>query len=307
METAPRGVWATMVTPLRDDNKIDYRALEALVEWYIENRVAGLFAVCYSSESAHLSSGERIELARAVVELANGRVPVIAGANHRELFEDQIAELAATAKAGVDALVLLSSRIAPESASADEWRGRLQRLVEHSPTDLPLGLYESPAPYRRLVDVDTLAWCVGSGRFLFLKDTSCSLENITTKLAHTCGGDLGVFNAHTQTLLASLRLGAAGYSSVMANVNPRLYDWLVHNFQNEHKRAERLQAFLSVADAAMVSRCYPVSAKYFLRLEGIPMSLHTRMPTRFPPDEPMKRTVEQFRELNKEYLTAYGN
>lgn len=305
MDTAARGVWATMITPLRDDDRIDFDALAALVEWYIENRVSGLFAVCHSSESAYMTPDERLSLARFVVKAADGRVPVIAGANHGETFDEQVAEMAAIADSGVDALVLLSSKAAPETADVKAWREALRRLAGRAPEGVPLGLYESPSPYRRLVDPETLQWCSESGRFLFLKDTSCSLDNITAKLEQTRGGKLGIFNAHTQTLLASLRLGAAGYSSVMANVTPRLYDWLVRNYQNEPDRAERLQRFLSVADAAMVSRCYPVSAKYFLTLEGVTMSLHTRLPTRFPPDEPMKRTVEHLRMLNKEYLEAH--
>ncbi len=72
------GVWPTMVTPFTADDKIDFDALAAQVEWYLARGVDGLFAVCQSSEMFYLSLDERVALARAVVERVAGRVEVIA-------------------------------------------------------------------------------------------------------------------------------------------------------------------------------------------------------------------------------------
>ena len=58
------GVWPVMLTPFTDDNEVDYEALGKLVDWYIENGVAGLFADCQSSEMFYLSLEERIKIAR---------------------------------------------------------------------------------------------------------------------------------------------------------------------------------------------------------------------------------------------------
>ena len=72
------GVWPTMITAFTDEDALDEAAMEALVEWYIERGVAGLFAVCQSSEMFTLSLEERLRLARMVVRHAAGRVGVIA-------------------------------------------------------------------------------------------------------------------------------------------------------------------------------------------------------------------------------------
>ena len=306
MHEAPRGVWATMLTPFREDGAIDYNGLERLIEWYIEHRVAGLFAVCKSSESAHMTRDERVSVARFVVKHTRGRVPVIAGGNLSDTLPEQAREMQTLAEAGVDAVVVLSSKVVDQGANDRQWRASMERLLKLVPEDTQLGVYESPSPYHRIVGRESLAWCRETGRFRFLKDTSCSATAISEKLETVRGSSLRVFNAHTQTLLHSLRLGAAGYSSVMANVNPSLYDWLIRNYAAEPDRAERLQWFLSVADAATVARCYPASAKYFLTLEGVPISLFTRTSTRFPVDDTMKRTMDQLWRLNQEYLNAYG-
>jgi len=74
--TIPDGVYPTMITPYTEEGRIDYDALEKLVEWHIERGVAGLFAVCQSSEMFHLSLRERLELARMSIRFVHGRVPV---------------------------------------------------------------------------------------------------------------------------------------------------------------------------------------------------------------------------------------
>ena len=68
----PVGVWPTMITPFTDQDQLDFHALAAMVEWYVEHEVAGLFAVCQSSEMFFLSLEERVELARRCVEMAAG-------------------------------------------------------------------------------------------------------------------------------------------------------------------------------------------------------------------------------------------
>jgi 4-hydroxy-tetrahydrodipicolinate synthase len=55
------------------------RDFVGLVEWYIENKVDGLFAVCQSSEMLNLTNEERLQLVRRVADRVNGRVPIIAG------------------------------------------------------------------------------------------------------------------------------------------------------------------------------------------------------------------------------------
>ena len=305
MDTAVRGVWATMVTPFKASGDIDYSGLEKLVEWYLDHRVAGLFAVCKSSESFDLSAEERLSLAAFVVKRVAGRVPVIASGTLRETTSEQIEEIGLMADTGVDAVVLLSSMIATASDDDATWRNNLSRILEGIDPHIPLGMYESPFPYSRIVSRENLSWCVESDRFLFLKDTSCDIAVIREKLSVAGGSRLRIFNAQTSSLLDSLEFGAAGYSSVMANINPSLYDWLIRNYENQPERVQRLQCYLSVANAAVVARCYPASAKYFLTLEGLPLSVFTRTETRMPFSDFTADTMKHLWQMNKEYLASY--
>ena len=107
----PGGVWPVMLTPFTKENKVDYRALEELIEWYRKGGVSGLFAVCQSSEMFFLSLEERVEIARFVKEKAQG-LPVIASGHISDGFEDQVKELRLIGETGVDAVILITNRLA---------------------------------------------------------------------------------------------------------------------------------------------------------------------------------------------------
>ena len=55
MKTIANGVWPVMITPFTEDNRIDYAAVEKIIEWYDKEGVTGIFAVCQSSEMFYLN------------------------------------------------------------------------------------------------------------------------------------------------------------------------------------------------------------------------------------------------------------
>jgi len=292
------GVWPTMVTPFTDLDRIDENALAEMVEWYLDHEVDGLFAICQSSEMFYLTLAERVQLSKSVVSLVDGRVEVIASGHISLVPRDQATEVERIAGTGVNAVVLVTNRFALEGESDDVWKLNLERFLEMIPDSIPLGFYECPYPYKRLLTAELMAWCAGTGRFIFLKDTSCDMDQIEDKLAvaGAPAGRIKLFNANAATLLGSLRAGAAGYSGVMGNFHPELYSRLCRNWKADPDRAEELQAFLGVT-SVMEARAYPVGAKYHLQLEGIPLSLRTRARPETDLITSFRREVEQLRSL----------
>lgn len=270
----PGGVWPVMLTPFTENNTIDYPALKELVDWYIQAGVDGLFAVCQSSEMFFLSLEERCALASAVVAYANGRVPVICSGHVSDAMEDQMIELNLLAKTGADALILITNRLAKEGESDETWKQNCNKLLEALPEEIPLGFYECPYPYKRVLSPELLSWCAQTNRFYFLKDTCCDAALIRAKLRAIEGSKLRLYNANTTTLLDSLRNGAAGYSGVMANFHPELYVWLCKHYDTT--KVEALQDWLTIA-SLIERQWYPVNAKYHLRaLRGLSLTSKCR-------------------------------
>lgn len=270
----PGGVWPVMLTPFTSDNEVDYEGLAALTEWYIGQGADGLFAVTQSSEMFFMSLEERVRVAAFVKEKAAGRVPVIASGHISDEAEKQAEEIVRIAETGVDAVILVSNRLARQDESNREWIGNLQRLLEKIPEDIKLGLYECPYPYKRILDEEMTEWCAKSGRFYFLKDTSCDMENIRRKLAVCRGTELKLYNANTTTLRESLLGGAAGYSGVMANMQCRLYGRLLRDFRLESM--EELSEALTMC-ALIEKQWYPTNAKFYLQQEGVPITINCRV------------------------------
>ncbi|WP_315607754.1 dihydrodipicolinate synthase family protein [Paenibacillus aurantius] len=301
--TMNKGVWPTMITPFTDSNEVDYAALEQLVEWYIRQGVNGLFAVCQSSEMFFLTLEERRQIARFVVEQAKGRVPVIASGHVSDSIVDQITELQMMASTGVQAVVLVSNRLAAAEDSDDVWKANAEKLLQEVP-DIPFGLYECPYPYKRLLPPELLGWCADTGRFQFLKDTCCDTEQIGRKLNAVRNRPLQLYNANSATLLESLKLGVHGYSGIMANFHPDLYVRLLEIHDRLPEEAERLQAFLGLA-SVIENQLYPVNAKYYLQLEGLPVGLHTRTKNKALLTYSNCREVEQLYALTQQYREQY--
>lgn len=270
---AKNGVWPVMLTPFTDENRVDYQALEALIQWYEDAGVSGLFAVCQSSEMFFLSLQERVELSRFIKKTAH--VPVISSGHISYSIDDQIEELKRVADTGVDAVILITNRLAEQGSTPDVWKRNLDAVLKALPDSIPLGFYECPYPYKRLIANNEIEYAAKTGRFHFLKDTCCDAALIQKRLELIQGSNLRLFNANTATILDSLRHGAAGFSGVMANFHPELYVWLCRNWDREPEKAEVVQAFLTMA-SQIEKQLYPVNAKAFLRGQGLPITVCTR-------------------------------
>lgn len=269
------GIFPVVLTPFDAANRIDWEGYGRLLDWYLGHGVQGLFAVCQSSEMQHLTLDERRDLARFTVEHVKGRVPVVASGHISDAVEDQKAELGAIAGTGVDAVVFVTNRFAAADAPEGTLLARMQDLMAALPADTVFGLYECPAPYRRLLTDAELSWCAESGRFAFLKDVACDLEVVKRRIALTKGTPLAINNANAATAWPVMQAGGAGFSGVMNNFHPDLYRWLFDHGANHPEVAAELDTFL-VLSAMCEAFGYPKLAKRFHVRIGTFASEHTR-------------------------------
>ena len=269
------GVYPTMITPYKN-GAIDFGAVAALTQWYIAKGCKGVFAVCQSSEMAFLSLKEREELAKAVVKAANGQLTVVASGHVADSMEEQIREANTIAGTGVDAFVAVSNRFDLHHDGDDEFLRQADSFLAGVDPSVPLGIYECPRPYKRLLTPRILDYCIDTRRFVFIKDTCCDPVMLTDRLDQLRGTGVGLFNANEQTLYHSLKAGASGYSGIMANFHPELLAWLCENYEKEPEKAEKLSSMLSMI-AFTEANTYPCTAKKYLNdYVGIPMEIFAR-------------------------------
>lgn len=298
MKTLSGGIYPTMITPMRD-GKIDETGVRNLVDWYADAGCQGIFAVCQSSEMWYLSLEERVELAKMVVDQNRGRMCIVASGHCGDSIEEQAAEANAISQTGIDAFVLVSNRLDPHNDGDDVWISNAEKLLAKIDSSIPLGIYECPIPYKRLLTPRIIDWCVKTGRFRFIKDTCCDPELLTQRIEQLKETGFLLFNANGQTLLHSLRAGCSGYSGIMANFHPDLLVWIYENFEKEPERVESVFNILSMM-AFTESPAYPCTAKHYLNMAGVSMTTESRScdPKRLTAYQ--KLIVSQMYDLNEQ-------
>lgn len=256
------GIVPVMLTPFNTDNQIDYPGMAQLIEWYLQQGVDALFAVCQSSEMQFLSLQERVELAQFVVKQVAGRVPVIASGHISDAIDQQIEELTAMAATGIDALVLVTNHLDAKNEGSAVFFSTLNTLLDALPAAMPLGLYECPAPYRRLLSDEEFSFCANSGRFVVLKDVSCDLPTVKKRVQLASGTPLNIINANAAIAWPAMQAGSKGFSGVFTNFHPELYHWLYHKGAQQPELAHELSLFLSLS-AVTETLGYPKNAKIY--------------------------------------------
>ncbi len=299
-----RGVWPVMITPFTDDLKIDYDGVLKIIEWYDKMGVDGIFAVCQSSEMFQLDARERLELAKFVIENTPKHITVVASGHVAESKDDQIREAQAVIDMGVP-YVFISNQFAEPGEDEDVVKKNIEFLLDNVHGD-SFGIYECPYPYKRVLSPQLLKWIADTGKFSFLKDTCCDPVMLKEKADAVKGTDLAIFNANGATLLQSLRDGCTGYSGVMANFHPDLISWLVKNFDKEPERADHLQDFIGAA-STIECQVYPCNAKYYLQLEGLPITTKSRKQDDALLTASRKLEIDQFRNITESFRKDFFN
>ena len=270
-------IFTTMITPYTAEGKIDFDTALKYVDWYFENGLGGIFAVCQSSEIFYLSLEERVELNKRVyarakeLERMHGRPFTVVSSGHvSDRLEDQITELNAIYESGTDALIMITNRLDPNNEGDDVFIANAEKIIAALPREAKLGLYECPHPYKRLVTPKILEWCLSTSRFYYMKDTCCDAAVMKERCKILKGSHFKLLNANCQTFLESMQNGGDGYCGIMCNFHPALYAWMGENFEKEPKKAALVQSVIGTFGFTEVGLPYPLTAKYHMNLCGIP-------------------------------------
>jgi len=301
MKALTRGNWAVALTPFDHLGRIDWRGYDALLDFYLDCGMHGIFASCASSEFTELTLDESAHLAARAVYRCGNEIPVVTGVLGSADVHKTAQAVRRLADTGVAAVVLTVSRLVAVRESEHVLRERLEQLMELTP-GVPLGTYECPLPYRRLLSAELFGWLARTGRFHFHKDTSCAKAAIAAKLAAAEGSPLRFFNANMRTLPASLHAGGWGYCGVVTNNAPRLLTAYWQRREAGEPIPDHWHECLIDCEAVFGDH-YPRSAKQLMALWGVPITSHCRMPLAAAssvPDEHLRAYLSRIESVRLE-------
>ena len=266
-----------MLTPFKKDGSIDFEALTALTNYYLNSGAKGLFANCQSSEMFDLTPGERLGIIEHVMKITDNRVPVVAAGNFGDTVRQQAGFIKQVYDTGVNAVIVFTGLLAGEKEEDNILEHRINELLSLT-EGVPLGFYECPLPYKRILPPQLLEQLVQTGRIVYHKDTCLNIAQVKEK-NRLCAGvnGFGLYDAYMVHAVESLGAGSAGLSCIQGNYFPELVVWLCNNYNNPALQEQVLlvQQFF-IDEMEVMHRHYPQSAKYFLQQAGLPLTTYVR-------------------------------
>lgn len=222
-----KGIIVPILTPMHEDETVNYEELVNQIERLIAAGVHGIFVFGTNGEGYILDEEEKAEIIRVAVKAVNGRVPVYAGTGCVST-RDTIRMSRKAKELGADVL----SIITPSFAAASQ-----EELIQHYETvanavDMPILLYNIPARTGNALAPATVQKLSQVANIVGAKDSSGNFDNILQYIEKTRGGDkpFAVLSGNDSLILWTLLAGGNGAIAGCANVFPHTMVSIYENF-----------------------------------------------------------------------------
>jgi 4-hydroxy-tetrahydrodipicolinate synthase len=287
-----QGSMVALVTPMQEDGTVDEASLQRLVEFHVENRSDALVSVGTTGESATLDEEEHCHVIRRTVEMAAGRIPVIAGTGANSTRE--AIELTRCAReAGADACLLVT----PYYNKPTQEGLYLHHKAIAEAVPIPQILYNVPG--RTACDMlpETVQRLAELPNIVGIKEATGDMER-TRSLLEGCGDRLDVYSGDDATAMELMLLGGKGDISVTANIAPAaMHDLCAAAVAGDRATAEFINSRLAILHATLFVESNPIPVKWALYEMGlIPAGIRL----------PLTPLAEQHRETVRQALRQAG-
>ena len=277
-----RGCGTALVTPFKSDTSVDEEALRALVAWQVESGIDFLVPCGTTGETPTLSHDEWLRVIDVTVEVASGRVPIVAGATSNSTRDAVEKAKEASSRPGVDAILTASPYY---NKPTQEGQYRHFKSIAES-IDKPIILYNVPGRTGANLEPSTLARLAEVPNIVGVKEASGNISQIAEVFNHVPENFL-VFSGDDAITIPVIALGGVGIISVCSNEIPKEMSQLTAAaLNNDWDKARRIQRqFLRLMQANfMESNPMPVKAvlammgriEEVLRLPMLPVKQETR-------------------------------
>jgi 4-hydroxy-tetrahydrodipicolinate synthase len=258
------GSIVAIVTPMNVDGSVDFRALDRLVEFHIDNRTDGIVAVGTTGESATLSVDEHMEVVKRVVTTSRKRVPVIAGTGANSTTE-AIEWTRLAKEAGADACLLVTPYY---NKPTQEGLYRHFKLIAES-VAIPQILYNVPGRTACDMKPETVARLASISNIVGLKEASGSLER-NRELINLVGSRFTLLSGDDDLAIESTLAGFKGVISVTANVAPRkMHDAIASALAGNAEEARAIDVTLKPLHRTLFLEANPIPVKWALARMGL--------------------------------------
>lgn len=261
MKKAPFvGSAVALITPFNESG-INFDKLTELIEFHISNKTDALVLCGTTGEASTLPDDEHISVLKHAVEVAKGRIPIIAGTGsndtaHAILFS-QLAE-----KIGCDGLLVVTPYY--NKTTQKGLKAHYKMIAES--VSIPIIIYHIPGRTGLKMTLDTFKYLDKIPNIVAVKESSGDLAFAAQIAAET---DLVLYSGNDDIIVPMMSIGAKGVISVLANVLPEETHNICHDFinGNTEKSKNDFLKLLKLINALFIE-VNPIPVKTALNLLG---------------------------------------
>jgi 4-hydroxy-tetrahydrodipicolinate synthase len=259
-----RGCGTALVTPFHQDGSIDEQALRNLVSWQIESGIDFLVPCGTTGETPTLTHEEWLRVIDLTVEVAAGRVPIVAGATSNSTSDAVAKAQELAAKPGVDAILTASPYY---NKPTQEGQYQHFKAIAEA-VNKPIILYNVPGRTAANLEPGTVARLAELPNIAGVKEASGNL----TQIAEICSAareGFSVLSGDDAMTLPVIAIGGVGLISVASNEIPReMADMTSAALNNDWNSARQLfRKFLPLMQANFIESS-PMPVKAVLAMMG---------------------------------------
>lgn len=284
-----QGTATALVTPFRNE-KIDYPAMGRLVEWQLKNGVDALVVCGTTGEASTLTGKERVQLTHFVVDLVDGRVPVLAGtgSNNTRFTTELSKEMEAI---GADGLLVVTPYYNKCTESG---------MITHYETiadnvGIPMILYSVKSRTGVNITPQAVKILKDHPRIVGIKEASGDISQVC-EMAQYIDDDFNIYSGNDDMAIPIMSLGGLGCISTVSNIIPKRYSDMLHAWLDgdvQHAAAEQI-ALKPLIDAVF-AEVNPIPLKAALNIMG-KCELEYRLPLCPPTNRTQYLLYDRLRE-----------
>ncbi len=290
-----KGSFVALVTPFDQKGNIDYKRLEELIEFHIQNQTDGFVLLGTTAEAATMSLEEQKELVSFGLKQIHHRVPVIvgAGSNHT--------------KQAVDKAILFSSLGADYILSITPYYNKTNEkgLIAHfeavaDAAKCPVILYNVPSRTGMSISISAIESLAKHPNIIGIKEASGDIS-YAAKLMPYLTDEFVMLSGNDDCIVPLMSIGASGVISVLANVCPQhTHKLCEYCLKDDFNSARELQKKLLPIANALFLETNPIPVKAAMNALGMDVGGY-RLPL-YDMDEGLKAKLMNILQEHKEMI-----
>ena len=262
------GSIVALVTPFKQDGRINYEKLGELIEFHIENQTDGILILGTTGESPTISYEEQKEIVRRAVIHAKGRIHIMVGSGCNDTAK-AIKMSQEFEQLGVDSLLVITPYYNKTNESG---------MVKHfeavaNVVNIPIILYNVPDRTGCLISTSAIETLSKHPKIAGIKEASGDISYAMTLVPYL-SDDFVMYSGNDDIIVPLLSIGAIGVISVWANVMPQAAHDVVSSYlnKNPHKSLEIQLQNLDFINALFVE-INPIPVKYMMNELGFDVGI----------------------------------